>query len=162
MKRKINASQKGFLTAIIMIGVSLILFSKNQGSDTPLQYLIYFFYVLGIVWTLIAYSRSVNGADTFGKMFLEGFKCFIVVTLLMVVFTFIFNKIHPEFKEQIASGYKDEVIKQGNSTPNEVEDKVAKIKDQYLTILVSRTIFAYLFLGAVITAITSLVIKRTK
>ena len=161
MLRRINAAQKGLITGILMIGVTFFLFSTYQAVDSPIQFLIYGVYLAGILWTLLSYSNSAKD-NTFGKLFLEGFKCFIVVTLLMVIFTFVFNKMHPEFKDQVASGYREQVIKQGNSTPNEVEASVLKIKEQYLTILIARTIFAYLFLGGVITAAASFVIKRRK
>jgi glucan phosphoethanolaminetransferase (alkaline phosphatase superfamily) len=162
MLKKINAAQKGLITGILMIGISLSLFSTQQAVESPVQYSIYFIYLTGIAWTLLAFKKSLNEPGTFGRFFLEGFKCFIIVTLLMVIFTFVFNKMHPEFKDQVAAGYREAILKQGNSTPNEVEESVLKIKAQYLTILIARTIFAYLFLGAVITAVASFVIKRRK
>lgn len=160
--RNISAATKGFITGALMVAVSLILFYTKQSFDSPLQYSIYAIYLGGIIWTLYSFSESLNAPAKFSKFFLEGFKCFIVVTLLMVIFTFIFNKMHPEFKEQLAVAYKADLIKQGNSMPSDIEANVIKMKDYYLTILISRTIFAYLFLGAVITAAASFVFKKRK
>lgn len=161
MLLKITAAQKGIITGIIMIVVTLVLFYSHQSFDSPLQYFIYGVYLAGIVWSLQNYSRS-DQYKKFGKYFLEGFKCFVVVTLLMVIFTFIFNRMHPEFKNEMADVYKSELTKQGNATPAEIDESVIKMKDHYLTILISRTIFAYLFLGAVITGAASLVFIRKK
>lgn len=158
----INATQKGLITGILMVAVSLILFYTHEPFDSLIQYIIYAVYLGGIIWTLFSFSASINEPTKFSRFFLEGFKCFIIVTLIMVLFTFIFNKMHPEFKEQLALAYKDDLIKQGNSTPPEIDQHVIKMKDYYLTILISRTIFAYLFLGAVITATASFVFKKRK
>ena len=162
MLQNINAAQKGLITGLLMIAVTFLLFYTNQSYDSPLQYSIYAIYVIGIVWTLFAFSKSGNNPNKFGKFFLQGFKCFIVVTLIMVIFTFIFNKMHPEFIDQLSIAYKQDLIKQGNSTPAEIDESVIKMKNYYLTILISRTIFAYLFLGAVITAAASLVFIKRK
>jgi hypothetical protein len=159
---KINAAQKGLITGLMMIGLTLILFYTHQSFNSPLQYFIYVIYATGIIFSLIAFSRSDNYSNKFGKLFAEGFKCFIAVTLLMVVFTFIFNKLHPEFKIELASAYRQDLIKQGNTTPAEIDESILKMKDYYLTILISRTIFAYLFLGAVITAAASFFFIRRK
>lgn len=158
---KISAARKGMITGLFMIALTLILFYSRQSFDSPFQYLIYGIYLAGIIWTLQSFSKF-NTEKKFGNFFLEGFKCFVTVTLLMVIFTFIFNKMHPEFKNDMANVYKEELIKQGNATPSEIDERVLKVKDYYLTMLISRTIFAYLFLGAVITAASSLVFIRRK
>jgi len=162
MRLSINAAQKGLITGLLMIGLSIVLYYIHKTYDNPLQYLIYVIYFLGILWTLFSFLKSTHNKNKFGNFFLEGFKAFVVVTLLLVLFTFIFNKIHPEFKEQLGYEYKKDLLSQGNKTLPEIDEAVTKMKAYYLTILVSRTIFAYLFLGAVITAATSLIFLRRK
>ncbi len=162
MLQNITAAQKGVITGLLMIAATLILFYTHQSYESPFQYLIYLIYFAGIIWCLLSFSRRNNSDFKFGTIFLEGFKSFLVVTLLMVVFTFIFNKMHPEFKDELAIAYKQELTKQGNSMPAEIDADVSKMKDYYLTMLISRTTFAYLFLGAVITAAASLIFIKRK
>ena len=162
MLKKISASQKGLITGILMISLTILSFYTQQTYNSPIQFSIYAIYIGGIIWTLFSFSRSSENTNKFSRYFLEGFKCFIAVTLLMVIFTFIFNKMHPEFKDQLAVSYKEDLIKEGNNTPAEIEASILKMKDYYLTILISRTIFAYLFLGGVITAGVSLVFTKRK
>ena len=162
MLKTISATQKGLITGGLMIAFTLLSFYTQQSYNSPIQFSIYAIYIGGIIWTLFSFSRSSSEHHKFSRYFLEGFKCFIAVTLLMVIFTFIFNKMHPEFKDQLAVSYKADLIKQGNSTPAEIESSVLKMKDYYLTILISRTIFAYLFLGGVITAAVALVFTKRK
>jgi len=162
MFKNINATNKGLLTGIIMIALSLTFFYTGQPFESPLQYIIYLVYAAGIVWTIYDFSKSSENINKFGSYFLQAFKCFIVVTLLMVVFTFVFNKLHPEFKIEMAKAYGDELIKKGNSTPAEVQANIEKMNQYYLTMLISSAIFGYLLTGAAISAVTSLFFIRKK
>ena len=162
MLKNLNATKKGFITGIIMIGLSLLFFYSGQPFNSPLQYLIYVVYAGGIIWTIYEFSRSEESTNKFAAFFLQGFKCFIIITLLMVVFTFAFNKMHPEFKEDMVRAYKEEMLKKGNSTPDEMLKNIEKAKEYYLTMLISGAIFGYLLIGAAITAATSLLFIKRK
>lgn len=162
MLKNLNATKKGLITGLVMIGISLGIFYSGQPFDSPLQYLIYIVYAGGIVWTIYEFSKSEGNTNKFGTFFLQAFKCFIVITLLMVVFTFVFNKLHPEFKEDMVKAYTDELVKKGNSTPAEILKNIESAKDYYLTMLISGAIFGYLIIGAVFSAATSLMFIRRK
>lgn len=162
MFKNLTATKKGFITGIIMIGLSLLFFYSGQPFDSPLQYLIYVVYAGGIIWTIYEFSRSEENTNKFAGFFLQGFKCFIMITLLMVVFTFVFNKMHPEFKEDMVRTYKEEMLKKGNSTPDEMLKNIEKAKEYYLTMLISGAIFGYLLIGAAITAAASLLFIKRK
>ena len=162
MLKNLNATKKGLITGLVMIGISLGIFYSGQPFDSPLQYLIYVVYAGGIVWTIREFSKSEENTNKFGAFFLQAFKCFIVITLLMVIFTFVFNKLHPEFKEDMVKAYTDEMVKKGNSTPAEITKNIESAKDYYLTMLISGAIFGYLIIGAVFSAATSLMFIRRK
>ena len=160
MLRNLNATRKGLITALLMTGLSFLLYYAKLSFDSPFQYIIYIVYAAGIVWTLLDFSRSGEHSNKFGSFFLQGFKCFIVVTLVMVVYTFIFNKLHPEFKDLMVLDYKKDMISKGNTTPAEIETNIAKAKDYYDVVLLSGAVFGYLIIGAVVTALTSLLIRK--
>lgn len=162
MLKNLNATKKGLIAGIIMIGLSLLFFYTGQPFESPLQYLIYIVYAAGIVWTVYDFSRSEENTNKFADFFLQGFKCFIVITLLMVAFTFIFNKLHPEFKDEMAKAYTDELVKKGNTTADEILKKTEQMKQYYLTMMISGAIFGYLMIGAVITAVASLFFMKRK
>jgi hypothetical protein len=162
MLKNLNATKKGLITGLVMMGISLAIFYSGQPFDSSLQYLIYVVYAGGIVWTIYEFSKSEENTNKFGAFFLQAFKCFIVITLLMVVFTFVFNKLHPEFKEGMVKAYNDEMVKKGNSTPAEITKNIESAKDYYLTMLISGAIFGYLIIGAVFSAATSLMFIKRK
>ena len=162
MLQNLNATKKGLITGVLMIGLSLILFYSGQSFESPLQYSIYVVYAAGIVWSLYSFSKSAENTNKFGAYFLQGFKCFVVVTLLMVLYTLAFNKLHPEFKDQMGEAYKKELISKGNKTPAEIETTVKQAKDYYIVMLVSGAIFAYLIIGVVVTLVTTLMLRSRK
>jgi high-affinity K+ transport system ATPase subunit B len=162
MLKNLNATKKGLITGLVMIGITLGIFYSGQAATSPLQFLVHIAYAGGIVWTIYEFSKSEENTNKFAAFFLQGFKCFIVITLLMVIFTIVFNKMHPEFKEGMVKAYNDEMVKTGNSTPAEILKNIESAKDYYLTMLISGAIFVYLATGAVFTAAASLLFMKRK
>lgn len=147
-----------------MIGVALFVYYNNLPAESPLQYLIYILYIGGIVWTLTVYRLSATFTGKFVDLFSHGFRCFIVVMLMMVTFTFIFNKMHPEFAEESAKSYREALLSDTtkSKTPVEIDDEVSKYKGRYNTVLIYGSIFGYLIIGAGATAVVSLLLTRRK
>jgi hypothetical protein len=160
---KITPLIKGLITGALMLTISLILYYTNQPADSSLQYLAYIFYAGGITWTLLDHARSPAYTGKFGNLFGQGFRCFIVVTLVMVIFTAVFTKMHPEFAEESASYYRAELVKRGDRLPAQIDEEVKTYKEQFVTSLVSISIFGYLIMGAIFTAAgAGLLIMRRK
>ena len=162
MHIRITAGLKGIITAFVMIGIALGVYYANLSPDSFFQYLIYAVYILGILWTLIPYRKSSSFTGKFGDMFSQGFRCFIVVVLIMVTFTGVFSKMHPEFAEESAKVYKEALLKekQNDKTPAEIDDDVSRYKSKYTTILIYGAIFGYLIIGAGVTAAASAILIR--
>jgi hypothetical protein len=99
-------------------------------------------------------------AGNFGELFSQGFRCFILVTILMVGFTYVFVKMHPELAEQEAVTTIEYYQQKGDKTPMEIEEMGKKAKKQYPIAVVSLSIFRYLIIGAVLTAGTAAVLTR--
>lgn len=158
MQKQISPTIKGLITAGLMLATALGIYLAKLSPDSPLQYIVYILYAVGITWTLVSYRQSETYTGKFGDLFLQGFKCFIVVTLVMVIFTAVFSKMHPEFAEEASQHYKEQLIKEkdkSNKTPAEIDEEVAKVKNYYTTGLVYASIFGYLIIGTVVTAAVS-------
>ena len=158
---KLSATYKGLITGAVIIGLSVAIYYFKGSFDNNLQYITYTVYVAGIIWALVDYSKSATGEKTFKNLFTQGFKCFIVVTLLMVVYTWVFLKMHPAMKEEMAVKYRSEMEKTGNYTAAEIDKQVALAKQYFVTALLSAAIFGYLLIGSCVTAIGSLFLKKS-
>jgi len=159
---KISSPIKGLITATFMIAAFLVLFYYDKEAETRLQYGVYAIYALGIVWAVIAYRKSASFTGKFGDIFSQGFRCFIIVTLSMALFYAIFNYQHPEFAEETAKAYQEQLVKDNQKTPTEIESEIATFKKQYTLKLVSGAIFGYLIIGAAVTAVMSFLLSRRK
>ncbi|MEO6611851.1 MAG: DUF4199 domain-containing protein [Chitinophagaceae bacterium] len=159
---KLSPAIKGVITAALMIAVILGIYYSGKNANPGWQYLVYIIYALGIAWTVISYRKSPAFTGSFGSIFGQGFKCFIVVTLLMAIFYGIFNYQHPEFAEETALAYKEQLVMGKQKTPPEIETEVATYKKQYTLKLVSGAIFGYLIIGAGVTAAVSALLTKRK
>ncbi len=163
MNIKITPLIKGAITGVLMIIATLIIYQVNPLQQSALPYLIiYGLYVGGIAWTLWAYAQSNVYSGKFGDTFSEGFKCFIIVTLIVVIFSAINAQLHPEIKEQYLEFYRQELIKTKGKLPAQIDTMVDNAKKGYLTGIIYSSIFGYLVFGALITLIGSAVLIQLK
>lgn len=163
---------KGLITGALMIIVSYLLFYNKITGSSALGYIVYGIYALGIIWTLLAHVRSGKATGQFGDLFGQGFRCFIIVTIVMVVFTYVYLSAHPEIPKESAQAYKEamtaEAMKKdagaGNRTPAEIAETADKFEKQFITNSISVTVFGTLVMGAIFTAVGSgvLLIMRRK
>ena len=159
---KLSATLKGLVTGLAMIATSFIIHAVKGNFDNSLQYITYSLYVAGIIWTLLSFERLPENPRTFKAYFTQGFRCFIVVVLLMVLFTAGFLQMHPELTSQMGEQYKADLLKQGNKTEQEIQKLVAAAKSNFMPAMIMAVIFSYLLIGTMITAITSGVLLQRK
>lgn len=162
MTQKLSAGLIGLITGLFMIAFILIVFTVKLPEESPAHFILYLLYAGGIVWAILRNQRNTEGHITFWNAFTPGLRCFIISILVLVLFTIIFNKLHPEFITQSAALYKDMLVKEKGKTPVEIEEMVDAFKNGYLTMLVYRSIFGYLIIGAIVTAITAAITTRRK
>jgi hypothetical protein len=164
MHIKLVPALKGVITAVIMIAIALGVYYTDLPADSMIQYFIYAVYALGILWALITHRRSAAFTGKFGDLFNQGFRCFIVVMIMMVAFTFVFSKMHPEFAEESAKSYKEALLKEKvkDKTPTEIDEDVRRYKSRYNTVLIYGAIFGYLIIGAGVTAAASAALTRRR
>ena len=150
----------GIITSLAMMAGLLVLDAEKENLAPQWQYAIYGMYAAGITWTLLRYGRSDAYNGKFASAFNQGFRCFIIITLAMVVFTIVFLQLHPEYARQEAAAVAEYYMKQGDKTPEQIADLAARAKKQYPVTVVSLSIFRYLIVGALFTAAGSFLITR--
>lgn len=158
----LSATYKGLVTGVLMIAISLGIYYTRKNFDNALQYITYSVYIAGILWTLFAFKQSGNEQKTFKNYFSQGFRCFIVVTLLMVAFTWIFLKMNPGLIEQMAENNRTALINSKNYTPAEIDEYIATSKKYSVVMFTSIAIFKYLIIGALVTLIGAAFLSQKK
>ena len=161
MLKDLNPTKKGLVTGLVMVALSLFFFyvlklPVNQKE----QYVIFSVYIAGIIWSLYSYKQSSAADKNFKNYFSTGFKTFIVVTLLMVIYTFIFFKFNTAYRDAGIAENNALLLKEGNHTPAEIESNANQLKQIFMPVMVGITTFKYLILGSLATAIASGFLSR--
>lgn len=161
--KPLTAAQKGIATGIAMIAAGLILFYQKVDPYSPLNFISYFLFGLGIVWALFPYSKQQQAPVSFGFLFNQGFRCFIVVTLIMALYTYVFYKGNEQLINEKAALTRTELLKtEKNRTPQEIDTMIESGKKNFAIMATSVTIFQYLLIGAVVTAATAGILSLQK
>lgn len=155
-----HPATRGFLTAIAMMGCSQLLMNGSLSKYNGARYLVFLIYALGIGWTLLSARKDPSNHGRFGQLFQQGFRHFAVTSLCMVGFTvFVFWK-HPEYAKQEAEYQRSLLIETKKYTPAQIDELVIQAEKQYPVRHISATVFGYLMLGAVFTAVGSGLLAR--
>ncbi|MFM6924273.1 MAG: DUF4199 domain-containing protein [Ferruginibacter sp.] len=161
MLKDVTPTKKGLITGLIMILLALFFFFVlKMPVNQKEQYVLFSVYIAGIAWSLYSYKQSSAETKSFKSYFSTGFKTFIVVTLLMVLYTFIFFKFNTDYREAGIAENNAMLVQQGNHTPAEIESNANQLRQIFMPVMTGITTFKYLILGALVTAIASGFLSR--
>ena len=161
---KISAKYVGLISGALMVMVSLVLYYKFQLPDTASvrYYICFSIYSSGIIISLLNFSQRQPAQKKFTDYFSEGFKTFVVVVLIMAVYTWVFYKMNPQIFDNIINQINKINALDANKTPQEVIDNGEKIRSIKIPMTVALHTIMYMLLGAVVTLITTLCIRFKK
>ncbi len=144
----------GLITGALMIAGSLISFYVLKFPlESNFQFLVYAIFMGGIVWSLLMYHKMATGKKSFKDYFAAGFKTFVLVALLMAVFTYVFFSFNTGFRDDKIVENNRLLLAEGNHLPNEIEENAKQLKKIFMPIMVSSAVFRYLIIGALISAV---------
>lgn len=139
----------------MIIASTFSLFVLKNPVESNFQLIIYGIFCLGILWSLLAYSKTDVEKKAFKDFFSIGFKTFIVITLLMALFTFVYFYLHPEFRDVKIEENSRMLFQQGDHLPKEIEENAKQLRKMFMPMMISASVFRYLILGALITVIAA-------
>lgn len=158
---KISATYKGLLTGMVMIAAAAILFYGLKFSEKGYnQFLVLAIYVIGLLWSLISLKLSSANHKGFKQYFAEGFKTFIVVTLLMVIYSFIFYKLNPQIMEEGILTNETIARAEGKHTPAEITDNSIKLKGIFMPMMIAISTMKYMLVGIFVTLLGAVTLSR--
>lgn len=161
--KKLTATHKGIITGLAMIVASVIFFYVLKFPENGTnQLLVWLIYISGIIWSLASYKMADHGSASFKDYFSEGFKTFIVVTLFMAVFTFVFYKLNPQILEETIKTNNIIVQKEGDHTPAEIEENAKRLRNIFMPMMLATKTLMNLFIGALISIIGGIILRSRK
>lgn len=142
---------KGLIIGGLMLLTTLALSYFKVPPSSPILFSVYILYALGIGWAMRDYLRSGEFTGRFAQLFNVGFRCFIVVALIMVVFIGVYSMINPEYGDASAEGYREALRENKDLLPADIENEVKKYRDTFTTRIIQMAVFQWLLLGVVFT-----------
>jgi cbb3-type cytochrome oxidase subunit 3 len=137
-------------------------FALNIPYNSREQFVLFGIYAVAIIWALLQFSKTVTATVKFKDYFQVGFKVFMVVTLLMVLYAFIFYMFNTEVRDSWIANNSQLLLKEGNHMPAEIEEQGKQLKKLFLPMMVGLNLFKYLIIGVLITVVTAGVLVSQK
>lgn len=152
--KTVSPAYKGMITGAIMIALALLCFyglhiQPNTKEQTPMLGLM----VAGVLWSLFSYRKEGTGEKNFKDYFSVGFRTFIVITLLMAVYTILFYLTNTQVRDNWIAENSELLRKEGNKMPMEIEENARQLKKAFLPMVLGITVFKYLILGVIISVV---------
>lgn len=159
----ISATKKGLITGAMIIALSAIVYAISKSFDNPVHLAAYAFYAVGIFWTLHDFRNASSMEEqSFRNYFSQGFKCFIVVTLMMVCANFLFLQLNDAFRADMIANMRSQLLLNPDYTTADVDKHIENYKKMIVPAYVMSTVFAYLGVGALITVLATIYFKYIK
>jgi hypothetical protein len=150
--KNISAKYIGLITGGIMVLLSLVLFYQFKFPHTgAVKIICYSIFSVGIIITLLNFKQASKEDKTFKDYFSEGFKMFVVVVLIMAVFTFVFYKLNPQIFESILAEINKYNAADINKTLVDVTENSDKLRRAFMPMTVATNTIMYLIIGALVT-----------
>jgi hypothetical protein len=152
--KNISAKYIGLITGGLMVLVSLLMFYQFHFPDTgTVKYVCFSIYTIGIIVSLFNFKNKHTEQKEFKEYFSEGFKTFVVVALIMAIFTWVFYKMNPQIFEKTIEEINKINSLDTSKTPAEVIENGNKIRSIKLPMTVTINTMIYMILGALVSLI---------
>jgi glycerol uptake facilitator-like aquaporin len=152
--KNISAKYIGLITGGLMVLVSLLMYYQFHYPDTgTVKYVCFSIYTIGIILALVNFKKKSTEEKEFKNYFSEGFKTFVVVALIMAIFTFVFYKMNPQIFEKAIEEINKINSLDTSRTPQEVIENGNKIRNIKLPMTVALNTIMYMILGALVSLI---------
>jgi Protein of unknown function (DUF4199) len=147
-KKSITHITAGLIIAGILIVYSMILTFADLSGNRTLGFLSLLFLVLGLIYFILQYGKSVDHTATFGQLFSFGFKATAVTTIIVLAFQVLFFVIFPEYRDKMEEISREQMYKQG-MTDQQVDQAIGFTKRFFWPFLIAGTLVSNLIVGAI-------------
>ena len=162
METKVTTPQiKGFIISLILIIYSLVIYVIDGMQHPELSYIQYVFFLTGIIWACVSYSKQLNANVTFGNLFAHGFKTTAVITAIVLVYTILsFKVLFPEMVDKSIEMTKQKMEASGKATDRQIEQQVTMMRDHFTLFAVVGVVIGSAILGLISSLIGAAIAKK--
>ena len=150
----------GFVTALVIIVVSVVLYVAGLAFKPGMQYITYLPFLIGVILNGVAFSNANNNYVTFGNVFSSCFKACAIITLVILVWSFISLAIFPEMKDKAMEMAREKMAKNPNMTDEQIDMAINMTKKYFTLFMVMGVVFGYMIFGAIFSLIGAAIAKK--
>jgi hypothetical protein len=151
---------KGLVISLIMIVCSLGIYFAGMEINSPLKWLSYCIYIIGIIASILQYGKQIDHNSTFGNYFAHGFKIAAVVTVIMVIYMVVFVWLFPDFKEKVIDEARKAMNERENTSDEQKAQAIEMTKKLFMVFVVGGTLIYNIIVGAIASLIGAAVAKK--
>jgi hypothetical protein len=155
----INATQKGLVTGAAILLLSALAYWIKGDFDNNIVLIAYLVYAIGIAWTMIGFHRQ-NSASGFKAYFQQGFKTYIVVTLIMVCATWLFIRFNPAIRDNMVEFQRQQMLASKEIAAADIEPQLATYRKFILPGYTMAAVLSYLGIGTLLSLLGAVFLNQ--
>jgi len=162
MENKIMSHQiKGLIAALVIIVIGIAGYFSGIGQEKWFGWLTLFILCIAVIWGSVYYANQRDGRVSFGDIFVHGFKMSVVMTLILLVYTFIaLSFLFPEMKEKGMDMARQQMEEQGKMSSEQIDQALAMVKKLFWPITIGTILLGNLIFGCIGALIGAAVAKK--
>ncbi len=160
-QKKTSHIVKGVVIGLILIIYSTALYLSGQMMNKGLGYLSYVILIVGLIISGNIFSKENDGNVTFGNIFAHCFKANAIVTLLVILWSFLSLKvIFPNMQDQMMDYTRKELEKAGTLSDEQISQSLAFMQKGFMVFMIGGAILGYAILGAIGSLLAAAIAKK--
>ncbi|HUS01157.1 MAG TPA: DUF4199 domain-containing protein [Chitinophagaceae bacterium] len=160
MQKQTSTVTKGLVISLIMIALALAMYFTGMDVNSPLRWVSYCVYIVGVVLSIMQYGKEIDHNATFGNYFAHGFKISAAVTVIMIIYIIVFVFLFPDFKEKAMDEARKAINKRENMSEDQRMQALEMTKNLFMVFLVGATLIYNLIIGAIASLIGAAMTKK--
>ncbi|MEO6950108.1 MAG: DUF4199 domain-containing protein [Ginsengibacter sp.] len=155
-----SPTTKGIVIGLILVILGFTTFFMKMEQNSPIQYVSYFVFLGGIIWSVWYYGKQIEHQATFGNYFAHGFKTAAVITAIMILFFIVLMVVFPEFKVDAMEASRKAMAKTEGISQEQIDQAMELSSKFFGVFLIGGTMLGYLFFGAIAALIGAGITKK--
>lgn len=149
----------GLVTAIVMVVLSTVLYVMNLSFKPGMQYVTYIPFLIGVILNAVAFSKANDANVTYGNVFGSGFKMSALVTIIILVWSFISMMIFPEMATKGMELARQSMMEK-NMSEEQIDKAMTFMESHFKLFMVIGVVFWTILFGAIFSLIGAAVAKK--
>jgi uncharacterized membrane protein YciS (DUF1049 family) len=142
-----------------MVVLSTVLYVMNLSFKPGMQYVTYIPFLIGVILNAVAFSKANDANVTYGNVFGSGFKMSALVTIIILVWSFISMMIFPEMATKGMELARQSMMEK-NMSEEQIDKAMTFMESHFKLFMVIGVVFWTILFGAIFSLIGAAVAKK--